>query len=211
MNYNKKELIEEIKGVIIDLDYFIEINRDNEYQEALLKFKLKLKKDELFEDLNLSKKEYNKYLRSIVIRRIDQLIDFISKSNQLQLFDSETETYNKVTSEPREPNYPATEFVIPFKDYANLFKGEYSTKLFCYLVDHYHKGKDKELSNIYQWMENNKLIKIDTRQKYKEMVKKFEITTQKYSRVHPKTEYLDNDNDHSLNDLKKLFDKEIKQ
>jgi hypothetical protein len=54
-------------------------------------------------------------------------------------------------------------------------------------------------------MENNKLIKIDTRQKYKEMVKKFEITTQKYSRVHSKIEYLKFDIDPTLNDLKKLF------
>lgn len=110
--------------------------------------------------------------------------------------------------EKKEPIYPKTELNIEFN--YQTFKDEYSTKLFCYLIDHYHNGKDKELSNIYQWMENNKFIHSNKRKEYKDLVKEHEITTQKYNRVHPSTEYNRNELDPTFNDLKKRFDKEIK-
>lgn len=105
-------------------------------------------------------------------------------------------------------NYPETETKIDFNP--SLFKDEYSTRLFCYIVDSYHKRKDKELSNIYQWMENNSFIQENKRKEYKDLVKEHGITKQKYNRVHPSTEYNSSKLDPTFNDLKKRFDSEIK-
>jgi hypothetical protein len=104
-------------------------------------------------------------------------------------------------------NYPETETKIDFNP--SLFKDDYSTRLFCYIVDSYHNGKDKELSNIYQWMENNGFIQENKRKEYKDLVKEYSITKQKYSRVHPSTEYTSSKLDPTFNDLKKRFDLEI--
>lgn len=104
-------------------------------------------------------------------------------------------------------NYPETETKIEFNP--SLFKDEYSTRLFCYIVDSYHKGKDKELSNIYQWMENKGFIQENKRKEYKDLLKEHNITKQKYNRVHSSTEYPSTKLDPTFNDLQKRFDKEI--
>jgi hypothetical protein len=107
------------------------------------------------------------------------------------------------------PIYPETTTKVDFIPI--IFKDEYSVQLFNYLIDRYHNGKDKELSNIYQWMENNNFIHQSKRQEYKKLVADYNITKQKYSRVHSSTEYEPNKVDPSLNELKKRFDKETKQ
>lgn len=162
--------------------------------------------------LNSLKREKNKHIE-FVISGLKSAIFYLSKlmpDLKTILADEEKLKIGKQQKslENKELIYPTTEIKIPFE--ANLFKDEYSTKLFCYLIDHYHKGKDKELSNIYQWMENNNFIHQNKRKEYKELVKKYEITKLKYGRVHSSNEYIYHDLDPTFNELQKRFDKEIK-
>lgn len=110
--------------------------------------------------------------------------------------------------EQNEPIYPETELNVEFNP--QIFKDEYSSRLFCYLIDSYHNGKDVELSNIYQWMENKKLIHQNKRQEYRAFVIKLKITEKKYSRVHAASEYKSDNLDPTFNELQKKFDRETK-
>lgn len=116
---------------------------------------------------------------------------------------------SKTNGEQKEPIYPETGLNVEFNP--QIFKTEYASRLFCYLIHRYHNGKDVELSNIYQWMENKRLIHQNKRQEYKAFVKKHKITENKYSRVHPSTDYNSNKSDPTFNDLQKKFDNEIKR
>lgn len=186
----------------------IYINGDSRQLEA---FKKVISSD--LTGLYESRKEYN--LLNIELNKRGYKYSLQSLKHYLSdwlYFDKKYQKYfehENQSSEQRELKYPNTDIKIPFD--ANLFKDEYSTNLFCYLIEHYHNGKDKELSNIYQWMENNNFIHLNKRKEYKDLVKKHEITTQKYNRVHASTEYKPNELDPTFNDLKKRFDKDIKQ
>jgi hypothetical protein len=117
--------------------------------------------------------------------------------------ESKEKFENKNESNQTEPTYPETEIKIEFNP--TIFKDEYSSRLFCFLIDRYHNGVDKELSNIYQWMENKGFIHLNKRQEYKALVIKHNITKKKYSRVHSSNEYESTNLDHTFNDLQRKF------
>lgn len=155
---------------------------------------------------NYSKTESN-YLYA-VYRRAEILI--YSTENAFKIKGQTNEHLYEDKSkkiEQNEPTYPETELNVEFNP--QIFKDEYSSRLFCYLIDRYHNGKDVELSNIYQWMENNNHIHQNKRQEYRDFVKSNNITKNQYSRVHSSTEYNDKSNnlDPTFNELQKNFDK----
>jgi hypothetical protein len=154
-----------------------------------------------------------------VISKIDNTIDSIEfVSNYIKFLEEKRDNiynqlidvfFEKDTNINKEVSYPHTETVVQFDP--KIFKDEYSVQLFNYLVDHYHNGKDKELSNIYQWMENANFIHQNRRQEYKKLVKDYNITKQKYSRIHTSNEYEPSKIDPTLNELQKQFNKIIKE
>lgn len=222
-----KELVNEIERFEKTSDEkgleYTEIIKDEYFDEY---FKKKDDRDDFFEldayymklfiAMDNTLKGFKYELRSYLNRSLIELkifirnfICFVPEYKSSVLYLSPKDKIN--TTSQKEPNYPQTEYTIPFNSDSIFFKDEYSTKLFCYLIDCYHKGKDKELSNIYQWMENNGFIQENKRKEFKDLVKNHKITTQKYNRVHAKTEYKANELDPTFNELKKQFDKEIKQ
>lgn len=197
-------------GFFDELDKYLTHDNNNAFYKALLKLKLDINKEDIHSKLIPKDIDSLEKLRPIVKQRIEQLLDYLKESDSILKNDelNLSSNNNTVDKKSKEPNYLKTEFNIPFK--ANLFKDKYSTKLFCYLIDHYHKGKDKELSNIYQWMENNGFIQENKRKEFKDLVKEHKITKQKYNRVHPSTEYNSTKLNPTFNELQKRFDKEIK-
>ncbi len=132
-----------------------------------------------------------------------------NESNNVQQSNAQIDFYKE--DNPKNPIYPETKIDLSFDP--RIFKDDYSCHLFCYFIDHYHSGKDKELSNIYQWMENKKLIHQNKRKEFKELVtnKQYNITRNKYSRVHSSTEYDSDKFDPTFNELQKQFNKRIKR
>jgi hypothetical protein len=132
-----------------------------------------------------------------------------NESNNVQKSNAQIDFSKE--DKPKDPIYPVTKLDLSFDP--RIFKDDYSCRLFCYLIDHYHSGKDKELSNIYQWMENKKLIHQNKRKEFKELVtnKQHNITCNKYSRVHSSNEYDSGKLDPTFNELQKQFEKHIKR
>lgn len=207
----RDEAIEFKVGFFNELDKYLTHDNNDAFYNALLKLKLDINKEDIHSKLIPKDIDSLIELRPLVTNRIENILGYLKETNTQPINEKVNSISNDLTDteQLKEPIYPETEFDIPFAP--NIFKDEYSTKLFCYLIDHNYNGKGKELSNIYQWMENNSFIHQNKRKEYKVLIKECEITKQKYNRVHSSTEYDSTKLDPTFNDLKKQFNKEIEQ
>lgn len=212
------DMEQSFQNALIDLietmdSYLIDSPNREQFIKAILNFELTIEKDIMFNQIKFNQKIDDSDFRKLILKRIGQQIQYI-RNIQLTIpiltgeIQKIQENENQLSGEQNEPIYPETELNVEFNP--QIFKDEYSSRLFCYLIDSYHNGKDVELSNIYQWMENKKLIHQNKRQEYKDFVKSNNITNKEYSRVHSSNEYKPDKLDPTFNELKKQFDRKTK-